>query len=67
MKGLNDKIQNPDLKENRSGLISANQLATELDISRVSLWRLEKSGKLNVYRLGKKCFYKISEVIESLK
>jgi len=50
------------LKESKTGLIPADQVAIELGISRVSLWRLERSGDLvPALRLGRKVFYSIEQ------
>jgi predicted transcriptional regulator len=49
------------------GLITAEALSYQLNISRTSLWRLEKSGKLKrAGNLGRRVYYKIGEVLESL-
>lgn len=55
-------------KSNSTGLLTVAELMKELSISRVTLWRLEKSGELiPAGRLGRRVFYSIDQVREALK
>lgn len=55
-------------KASQTGLLTVAELMKELSISRVTLWRLEKSGGLiPAGRLGRRVFYSIDQVREALK
>lgn len=46
-------------------LIPAERMAEMLQVTRLSLYRWEKQGKLMPVRIGKKVFYNITDVINN--
>jgi hypothetical protein len=52
--------------EKSEELLTRKEVLKLLDISSVTLWNYQNSGKINVYKFSNKCFYKKNELIASL-
>ena len=57
---------NQQTNENNIELLSREEAAEFLKVDLSTLWRWTKNGYLNQYAIGRKIFYKKSEVIDSL-
>lgn len=61
-----DKLVNPD-----ATFLSASEIGKIFspNISKVSIWRWQKDGRLNLtkYKFGSRVFYKKEEVIDAIK
>jgi len=44
-----------------------DELSNELHLSKVTLWKLRRSGNIKSYKLGRRVYFKLSQVIESMK
>lgn len=55
-----------DTTKTQPDLITINEACEILDVSRATLWRYEKQGKIKVYGIGGKRLLKRAEVIGSL-
>lgn len=47
-------------------LLSIKDVTEFLGVSKVTLWRLRKSGKIKTYMLGSQVYFKKSEILKSL-
>ena len=54
------------IKSENDELLSREQLLELLQINGSTLYRWQCSGKIAVYKFANKCFYKRSEIMESL-
>jgi len=48
-------------------LLSQNEAAQFLGITTMTLWKWENDGRIKFHRIGKKKFYKYSELLASLE
>ena len=53
--------------EREDHLLSTEELAGKLHVSRVTLFRYMKAGKIRAYKLGRRNLYSLNEVMASLK
>ena len=60
-------LQNSASKPEEDSLLNRHETAKLLGISTVSLWKWTTKNILPAYRMGKKVFYKKSEVISALQ
>ncbi|HLV92819.1 MAG TPA: helix-turn-helix domain-containing protein [Aequorivita sp.] len=60
-----EKAQQPT-PENEPDLLTIKEACEMLNISRGTLYRYEKQGKINIYGIGARRLLKRSEVLESL-
>lgn len=54
-------------KNERPSFLSVNEVSEMLGITRVTLWKFTKTGKIPGYRIGKIVRYKLSDVQEAIK
>ena len=47
-------------------LLSREQVLELLQINASTLWHYQNKGKIQVYKFSNKCYYKRSEILESL-
>ncbi len=59
-----EKLSSSNLAEN--ALLSAHETCELLKISRSSLWKHTKSGKLKSYGIGNRVYYKKEEILQSI-
>lgn len=66
---LNDfkKVLLQNQPDNKSDLITPEDVCSLLGISKVTLWSYTNDGKLKVYGIGQKRYYKRSEILKSLE
>ena len=48
-------------------LYTPDEICALLKISRVTLWNYQNSGKITAHRVGRKVYYKYSEIMGALK
>ena len=51
----------PIISEER--LLTSDELAEKLHLSKVSLWKLRKTGRIKGHKLGRRVYYRLSEII----
>jgi 3,4-dihydroxy-2-butanone 4-phosphate synthase len=56
-------IQELQNREGSNDLVPVAEFCQKKNISRVTLWRAEKSGKLNLKRIGKKVFVSANQIV----
>jgi len=61
-----DQSQQTTTPENEPDLITIKEACEMLNISRGTLYRYEKQGKINIYGIGARRLLKRSEVLDSL-
>ena len=54
-------------QQSNEPLISRDEAIKLLQINPCTLWKLTKSGKITHYRIGRKMFFKKSEIYDSLR
>ena len=65
IEGNTDQTQLTERKPlNSSKLLSRNQAAEMLGIGVTTLWRLTKSGRLPVVKIGSRCLYTCDDIIQ---
>lgn len=66
---LNDfkKVLLQNQPDNKSDLITPEEVCRLLGISKVTLWSYTKQEKFKLYGIGQKRFYKRSEILKSLE
>lgn len=57
------ELVNQTEKEN---LLTREQVLELLQINSSTLWHYQNKGKIQVYKFSNKCYYKRSEILESL-
>lgn len=63
---ISKKLKNSEpLPDNDKNLITANELAHWLGVSKTSLWRYEQQGLLHPVKIGKNKIYSLDEVREA--
>jgi excisionase family DNA binding protein len=68
MKGPHNATENSQIGSNLpvqdSGVIfhGDQELSNHTGVSKVTIWRLKDAGKLPFYKIGRKCYYKQSEI-----
>lgn len=60
-------VVEPDLPDPDEKLLTIDELCKKLQVSRDLIYRLRMQGKLPEYRVGKRKFFKFSEVLQSIK
>lgn len=55
------------LPESTEGLLTPEEAAKFLKVTSTSLWRMRKAGKIKLYGLGGKRYYRRSELLNSLE
>lgn len=51
----------------KDDLLSREQVLELLQINSSTLWHWQNKGKITVYKFANKCYYKRSELMESIK
>ena len=66
---LNDfkKVLLQSQPENKSDLLTPEEVCSLLGISKVTLWNYTNDDKFKVYGIGQKRYYKRSEILKSLE
>ena len=66
---LNDfkKVLLQNQPENKSDLLTPEEVCQLLGISKVTLWSYTKQEKFKLYGIGQKRYYKQSEILKSLE
>lgn len=68
----NVKLQLDDFKKElhnqsaKDDLLSREQVLDLLQINASTLWHWQNKGKITVYKFANKCYYKRSEIMESI-
>ncbi len=47
-------------------LLTSDELAAELHMSKVTIWKLRKAGRIKGHKLGRRIFYKKSEILNGI-
>ncbi len=47
-------------------LLTSDELAAELHMSKVTIWKLRKAGRIIGYKLGRRVYYKKSEILNGI-
>jgi len=55
-----------DYKGTKEELLSREQVLELLQINSSTLWHWTNKGKINVHKFANKCYYKRSEIIQSI-
>ena len=58
--------ENQNTKTENDDLMTRSQVLELLQINASTLWHYQNKGRITVYKFANKCFYKRSEVIDSL-
>lgn len=66
---LNDfkKVLLENHPENKSDLLTPEEVCQMLSVSKVTLWSYTKQEKFKLYGIGQKRYYKRSEILKSLE
>ena len=54
-------------KETEEKLLTSDELSERLHLSKVTIWKLRRSGKIKSYKLGRRVYFKLSEVLDNMK
>lgn len=60
-------VTTPSEQVEQKELLTRQETADLLNINVATLWRYTKKGKLKSYGIGNRVYYKLSEVLESVK
>lgn len=60
-------ISTPEINNPLTDYIGIQDLASALGVSKVTIFNWQKSGKLQPYKIGRRTFFKISEITEAIK
>lgn len=60
-------VTTPSEQVEQKELLTRQETADLLNINVATLWRYTKNGKLKSYGIGNRVYYKLSEVLESVK
>jgi HD-GYP domain-containing protein (c-di-GMP phosphodiesterase class II) len=63
---LKDFQKDQNTQTANDDLMSREQVAEFLQINPVTLWRWTNMGKITVYKFANKCYYKRSELMETI-
>lgn len=44
-------------------LLTSDELAKKLHLSKVTLWKMRKTGRIKGHKLGRRVYYRLSEII----
>ncbi len=55
-----------DYKDTKEELLSREQVLELLQINPSTLWHWTNKGKINVHKFANKCYYKRSEIMQSI-
>lgn len=64
---VKDAILSPESKPSEDRFLSTEEVADFFRVSRVSIHRYCKAGKLHAYKMGRRNLFSLSEVTQSLK
>jgi 3,4-dihydroxy-2-butanone 4-phosphate synthase len=56
-------VQELEKREGSNDLVPVAEFCEKKNISRITLWRAEKSGKLNLKRIGRKVFVNANQIV----
>lgn len=54
------------MENNEEKLMTETEVMRLLNVNRITLWRYRKNGKIPFYKAGKQCFFKRSEILNSI-
>ena len=60
-------LKESQLKDEKPQFLSINEVSEMLSITRVTLWKLTKTGKIKGYRIGGNVRYKMSDIQDAVK
>ena len=64
---LEDFKKELNFQNAKDDLLSREQVLELLQINSSTLWHWQNKGKITVYKFANKCYYKRSELMESIK
>lgn len=62
-----DNSSNASSNQPQEKLLNRKEAAQMLNVNLVTFWRYTKAGKFPYYRVGKKMYFKWSEILEAIK
>jgi hypothetical protein len=64
---LEDFKKELNTKEENEDLLTRKEVLELLKINASTLWHWTNKGRINVYKFANKCYYKKSEILDTLK
>jgi hypothetical protein len=61
-----DFKQQLSTKDDKDELLSREQVLDLLQVNASTLWHWQNKGKIKVYKFANKCYYKRSEIMQSI-
>ena len=59
---LIEETRNQKQEREREKFLSENEVCERINVTHATLWRWNKSGFLHTYKIGRKCFWKESDI-----
>lgn len=63
---ISELKQHLNSKEDKDELLSRDQVLELLQVNASTLWHWQNKGKIKVYKFANKCYYKRSEIMDSI-